>query len=112
MWVHRCIIVNALIRDQAAALCAALAGSGGANMFETPLSATGQEPPTHYISSGMIEEEFALMLEDPELVVEVSQGTVTLEQAQGLLSMADISTETPQEAFARLGLKLVVTAPN
>ena len=106
-WVHRCIIVHSAIRDQAAALCASLAGPGGTGMFETPLSASGQEPATHYISSGMIEEEFALMLENPELVVEASEGAVTLEQAQALLSMADVSEETPQQAFERLGLQII-----
>ena len=106
-WVHRCIIVHAAIRDQAAGLCAALAGPGGTGMFETPLSSTGQEPATHYISSGMIEEEFAAMLENPELVVEASEGAVTLEQAQALLSMSDVSEETPQQAFERLGLQII-----
>ena len=106
-WVHRCIIVNSAIRDQAAALCAALAGPGGTGMFETPLSADGHEPATHYISSGMIEEPFALMLENPELVVEASQGAVTLEQAQALLAMSDVSDEVPQVALERIGLQII-----
>ena len=106
MWVHRTIIVTADIRDAAAGICAQLAGHGGSNMFTTPLSVNGQMPASHYVSSGMIEDEFASMLENPSLVVEASGGAVTLGQAQALLSMTDVSTETPHEAFGRLGLKM------
>ena len=62
MWVHRTIIVPAVLVDAARAACAGLAGPGGSGMFMTPLSPTGEVPPTHYISSGLIETPFADLL--------------------------------------------------
>ncbi len=48
--------------DLARSLCATLAGDGGSGMFTTALSATGDDPPTHYISSGLIESDFSDLL--------------------------------------------------
>ena len=62
MWVHRTIIVPAAVVGAARAACAGLAGPGGSGMFTTPLSTTGEAPPTHYISSGLIEAPFADLL--------------------------------------------------
>lgn len=62
MWVHRTIIVPAPVSESARAACAGLAGPGGSGMFVTPLSQTGEAPPTHYISSGLIEAPFADLL--------------------------------------------------
>ena len=62
MWVHRTIIVHASVVESARAACAGLAGPGGSGMFTTPLSPTGEAPPTHYISSGLIEAPFADLL--------------------------------------------------
>ena len=62
MWVHRTIIVPASIAEPARAACVGLAGPGGTGMFTTPLSTTGEAPPTHYISSGLIEVPFADLL--------------------------------------------------
>lgn len=62
MWTHRTIIVPASIVESARAACAGLAGPGGSGMFMTPLSTTGEAPPTHYISSGLIEAPFADLL--------------------------------------------------
>ena len=122
-WTHRSIIVAAAHRDLAAQLCAVLAGPGGSNMFITPLSSTGAEPATHYISAGMIEDNFAALLpldamvDDvwtrtyaglPETIVQLYNATdnppVTLEQVTAVFATADVSEEDPHAAMARLGL--------
>ena len=126
MWLHRSIIVAAAQRDLAAQLCAVLAGPGGSNMFTTPLSRTGAELATHYISAGMIEDNFAALLpldalvDDvwtrtyagrPETIVQLYNATdnppVTLEQVTAVFATADVSEEDPHQAMARLGLQIV-----
>ena len=62
IWTYRTMIVPAAIRNQAVDLCASIAGEAGSNMFDAPLSFTGMLPATHYISSGLISQEFADML--------------------------------------------------
>lgn len=39
-----------------------LAPLGGANMYNTGLSANGQSPATYWVSSGYIDEEYALLM--------------------------------------------------
>lgn len=123
IWLHRSIIVAADQRDLAAQLCAVLAGPGGSNMFTTQLSPNGAEPATHYISAGMIEDNFAALLpldalvDDvwtrtypglPETIVQLYNATdnppVTLEQVTAVFATADVSEEDPHQAMARLGL--------
>lgn len=124
-WVHRCLIVPAEHVDLARVLCETLAGPGGAGMFTAPLSPTGQEPSTHFISSGAIEEPFAQLLPlltfppdaepvllpgQPELIAHLAaqQGmTVTPEQVQALLVASDVSDQEAFTALARLGLQIV-----
>ena len=84
MWIYRNLIIAAAQRDLAAQLCAVLAGPGGSNMFTTPLSPTGLEPATHYISAGMIEDRFLQRIDRPygqlhraALLVRVSPETQT-----------------------------------
>ena len=122
-WTHRSIIVAADQRDLAAQLCAVLAGAGGSGMFVTALSADGAEPATHFISSGLIEDNFAALLpldalvDDvwtrtyaglPETIVQLYNATdnppVTLAQVQAVFAEADVSEEDPHAAIARLGL--------
>ena len=130
MWLHRSIIISADQRDLAAQLCAVLAGPGGSNMFTTPLSADGAAPATHYISAGMIEDNFAALLpldalvDDvwtrtypglPETIVQLYNATdnppVTLNQVTAVFATADVSEEDPHQAMARLGLQ-IVTPPD
>ena len=130
MWVHRTIIVPAAIAGAARAACAGLAGSGGSNMFTTPLSPTGEAPPTHYISSGMIEEPFADLLpltsvsyaEDGTPFTETRPGNVALTvqlaadaglplteaEVSALLYAVDVSAQSAQDALTLRGLRLVV----
>ena len=126
MWIYRNLIVAADQRDLAAQLCAVLAGAGGSNMFTTPLSADGAAPATHYISSGLIEDNFAALLpldamvDDvwtrtyaglPETIVQLYNATdnppVTLDQVTAVFASADVSEQDPHQAMARLGLQIV-----
>lgn len=130
MWTHRTIIVPASIVEPARAACAGLAGLGGSGMFTTPLSPTGEAPPTHYISSGLIEEPFADLLpltsvsyaEDGTPSIETGPGNVALTvqlatdaglliteaEVSALLSAVDVSDQSAEDALARLGLKIII----
>lgn len=130
MWVHRTIIVPAAIVDAARAACAGLAGPGGSGMFTTPLSPTGEAPPTHYISSGLIEAPFADLLpltsvsyaEDSTPSVETRPGNVALTtqlasaaglpitegEVSALLAAVDVSDSAAEDALARLGLRIII----
>ena len=106
-------------------LCATLAGPGGSGMFTTPLSPTGQEPATHYISAGAVEEPFAQLLPltefpadaepviypgQPDLIAQMAsaQGmTVTPEEVRALLAASDVSEQEAFTALARLVLQIV-----
>lgn len=79
-------------------------------MFVVPLSADGSEPATHYISSGLIDEDFAALLASPQAMHDglAQIGIdVPLQQCEGILSAADVSTESGHDAMARLGLMFV-----
>jgi hypothetical protein len=100
-------------------------------MFTTGLSPTGDEPATHYISSGGISEGFAALVPftvwaqegDPPQWVEVSHDPgkpaktyelciqagleVTLEAIEVMYASADVTAENPWAAMARMGLQLV-----
>lgn len=130
MWTHRTIIVPATLAESARAVCVGLAGPGGSNMFTTPLSPTGEAPPTHYISSGLIEEPFADLLpltsvsyaEDGTPFTETRPGNVALTvqlaadaglplteaEVSALLSAVDVSAQSAQDALTLRGLRMVV----
>lgn len=124
MNVKTTIIVTAAHVANARAMGAALtpAGSG---MYTTALSANGANPAIHYVSSGLIQEQFAALLADP---VALRNAALSGAQAQGItlsVTQADVDAlvataivhdgthpttgqpETPHELFARLGLKIV-----
>lgn len=123
-WVHRCMIVPAEHADLARKLCETLAGPGGAGMFTTALSTTGLDPATHYISSGLIESDFADLLPlielpadadpvihpgQPDLITQMAtdQGMgVTVDEVQALLASVDVTEQPPTDALDRLGLRL------
>ena len=106
-WVHRTIIVPNAHVDIARAACEHLAGAGGSGMYTTPLSPNGALPATHYISSGLIEDTFAALLADPELLSAVA-GQSGLDPAPLLaaVAVADITDEPADVALARLRLQL------
>lgn len=129
---QRAMIVPAVFQQLAQGLCAAAAqGGAGAGMFTTALSADGNEPATHYISSGRIEDVFADLLPlttvtpaevegDPAVVstqagkveeVEAiaAQAGITLPAGTiaALFAAIDVSDQEPFVAMARVGLELV-----
>lgn len=105
-WTHRCMIVPDGIAERCRELAATLTPAG-AGMWTTPLSPTGAEPATHYISSGLVDQVLADMLESPEALAD---GTgITLAEAQAILSAADVSQDDPHDAMTRLGLILITT---
>ena len=129
-WAHRTIIAPAAFQQLAQALCEAAAeGAAGKGMLTTPLSETGTEPATHYLSSGYIEQQFADILplttvsQDGEGLpsvdtrpgnVAVVEGLAAQAGAQvpvgtiaALLGAVDVSEQGPFEAVARLGLVMV-----
>ena len=125
MMTHRTFIVPAAVVDMARTMCVGLAGEAGDNMFTTELSATGSDPVTHYISSGVISDEMAALLPlttvnpdgtvttapgDPAYAVELAAQagiTVTVEQVAGLLAAVDVSDQEGFAALDRAGLKMV-----
>lgn len=114
-----------LARDIAAAF-----GPGGIGMFTTPLSASGLEPASHYISSGYIPAEFVSLApsttwtqdEDGQWIATAhypgDAATVfayatqagiecTLEDVEGVFSRSDCSGQEPFVAMGRMGLMIV-----
>ena len=127
MWLYRNLIIASAQRDLAADICATLAGAGGSGMFVTALSPSGAEPATHYISSGLIEDNFAALLPLDAMVDDVwtriSDGMaqtvvdlyneakpdtpITLAQVGAVFAGSDVSEQEPLVAMARLGLVMV-----
>lgn len=99
-------------------------------MFTTGLSPTGDEPATHYISSGGISEGFAALVpfavwaQEPDgqwgeisrdpgkpaqtfALCQQAGLETTLEAIEVLYALADVTAENPWVAMGRLGLQLV-----
>lgn len=127
--LHRTIIVPKAKQALSQSLCAGLSPNGDAGMFIVGLSASGEAPASHYISSGQISDDMAALLPcssvdadgnvttapgHPELVVSLAtQAGITVTQAQidALYASVDISDQEPFAAMARLGLKMVQVPP-
>ena len=125
VWTYRAIIVPDAQVTYARELSAAVAGPAGDGMYTTPLSATGQEPATHWISAGLISEDFAALLPfttfrafeelDPSpgnaaQVAEIAtaNGYPTTEaDVQALFDASEVTDEEAHEVMARLGLQMV-----
>lgn len=126
---HRTIIIPASAQRNAQALCKGLAGAAGDGMFVVGLSASGEAPATHYISSGPISTEMAALLpcktvtkdaegKDvvttapgmPEAVPDLAAKakiSTTKAKITALYASIDVSDQPPFEAMARLGLQMV-----
>ncbi len=131
MDVYRNLIVPADQAPLARLIAATLDPVNCSDMFTTGLSPTGDEPATHYISSGGISEGFAALVPftvwaqegDPPEWVEVSHDPgkpvktyelclqagleVTLEAIEVMYASADVTAENPWAAMSRMGLQLV-----
>lgn len=107
-----------------------LAPIGGKNMYTTGLSSDGTEPATYWISSGLIDPNYAALtpllewtldeqgvwqktvisLGHPETIVQMCAEAgleVTLAEVEDLLNASDVTLEPPQQSWTRLGLQLV-----
>jgi len=126
IYTNLTIILPAAAQALAQGLCQAAAGEAGAGMFTTGLSATGEAPATHFISSGAIETQFANILPlstittvDEVTTVERSAGdlaavvqlaadagvAVDLATVGGLFAALDVTAQDPFAAMKRLGLR-------
>jgi hypothetical protein len=130
MDVYRNLIVPADQAPLARLIAATLDPVNCQDMFQTGLSPTGDEPATHYISSGGISDNFAALVpfsiwqQDPEgqweeldhtdgqpevtyKLCQDAQLDVTLEQIKTLYASADVTAENPWLAMSRMQLQLV-----
>ena len=128
-YTHRTIIVPAAFQQLAQGLCEAIAeGDAGKGMFTTGLSASGEFPATHYISSGHIEQQFADILplttvnQDGEGLPDIYTRPGNVEAVEAMAAQAgvdlppgtiaalfaaiDVSYQGPFEAMSRLGLSI------
>lgn len=127
MTTLRTIVIPASLQAKAQGLCKGLAGIAGDGMFATGLSATGNAPATHYVSSGPISDDMAALLPctsvlqvDGKDVVTTSPGmpdavpalakkagiTTTITAIKTLYASIDVSDQEPFAAMARLGLQI------
>jgi hypothetical protein len=136
MDVFRTLITSAEEAPLARLVCSTLGGLPYEGMFEVGLSPTGDEPATHYISSGGVGENFAKLApfstwawEQPDpnqpgqwVETEYSPGypqitaercaeaglEVTTEAIEFMYAASDVTDEPWQTALARLGLQRIV----
>lgn len=127
--LFRTLIIQAQDADTSRAIAAAF-GPGGSGMWQTPLSASGNEPATHYISSGYIPSEFVALAPSTTWTMDENGNWVasdiypgdaaavygfcqqeglpyTLAQITGVLSRSDGSAQEPFTAMGRLGLTII-----
>lgn len=106
-WTHRTIIVPNSVVVPARMACEALAGTGGSGMYSVPLSPTGELPATHWISSGLIEQDFADLLANPDALAAVAtQAGLDPEPLVAIVAASDVTDDPADVALARLGLQL------
>lgn len=130
--IFRTLIVPAADAPLARQIAVTLSPVGGSGMWTTGLSPSGKDPATHYVSTGLIGPDFAMLVpctfwamdEDGDWIVTGSEpgnaslvvlacGAVdpplalTEKQVQGVMDRADISDQEPFVAFSRMGLKLI-----
>ena len=129
MDIFRTLIVPAANVDLARAIAASF-GPGGVGMFTTPISASGSDPATHYISSGYVPSEYGYLVPlqvwsqdqngdwvlvgtepgDPVAVytAATAQGVVcTQADVDALFAAADVTEQEPFTAMGRLGLTII-----
>lgn len=127
--IFRTLIIPAANVDLARAVGASF-GPGGAGMWTTPLSASGSDPATHYISTGYVPPEYGFLVPlqvwtldenndwvlvstepgDPVAVymAATSQGVVcTQADIDALFAAADVTEQEPFTAMGRMGLTMI-----
>jgi hypothetical protein len=109
MQTLRTMIVPAALVEQVRSLAIALAGDAAAGMWTTGLSPDGSVPPTHYVSSGYIEEQFSAVIASPEALAAAAQ--IPIPAAAAILAGCVISDGPPMAVIAEAGLQLAEEAP-
>jgi hypothetical protein len=127
--IFRTLVVTASDAPLAREIAASF-GPGGVGMFTTPLSASGLDPATHYISSGYVPPEYGYLVPlqvwsqdangnwvlvgtepgDPVAVytAATAQGVVcTQDDVDDLFAAADVTEQEPFTAMGRLGLTII-----
>ena len=129
--VFRTMIVPAAQQALAQQIAVTVASVAGQGMWTSAFSADGQEPATHYCSTGYIGPEWEVLMPlqtweeidgtwtqtdaDPgdaaQLLVAIHAAdpdtTITLPQLVGLFAVCDVTMQDPWVAFGRLGLQTV-----
>lgn len=130
--IFRTLILPAADAPLARSIAVTLAPAGGSNMWTQGLSPSGKPPATHYVSTGLIGPDFAMLVPSTFWALDeagdwIVTGTepgnaglvvyacaavkpplkLTAQQVQGLMDRADISPQEPFTAFSRMGLRLV-----
>ncbi len=130
--IFRTLIVPAADAPLARQIALTLSPVGGSGMWLAGLSPSGQEPATHFVSTGLIGPDFAMLVpctfwavdEDGDWIVTGSEpGNASLvvlacaavdpplqlteAEVQGIMDRADISEQEPFTAFSRMGLQLI-----
>ena len=130
MWDFRTLIIPTSQAQLARDIAATLSPTAGQNMWITGLSATGNAPATHYVSTGLISPEFAALVPeqvweqdangdwtlvgstpgDPVLCYQmcVAAGmSVTQAEVDAVYAAADVTAQEPFVAMGRMGLQMV-----
>ena len=127
--VFRTMIVPSAHVTLARQIAETIAPVAGAGMWQSPLSPDGQEPATHYVSTGYIGPEWEVLMPlqtweeidgvwtqtDAEPgdaaqlfgVLQQLGSDITLAQIVDLYGAADVTTQEPFLAFGRMGLQQV-----
>lgn len=103
--VFRTLTITAAAAPIASQLAAALPAGGG--MFVAGYHPRGNPGAVIYVSEGEIEQDFADALTSPEALVEMlaeAKVTITMDQANALLSQATVSERPFAEIAAELDL--------
>jgi hypothetical protein len=129
--VFRTMIVPAAEVALARQIATTVAPVAGVGMWTTPLSSSGQEPATSYVSTGFIAPEWEVLMplqtweevdgvwtqtdaypgDAVQLLAAIQAAdpdtTITLPQLVGLFATCDVTMQDPWVAFQRLGLQIV-----
>ena len=132
-WSFRTLIVTAADAPLARSIAVTLSPEGGKQMWIAGLSADGSEPATHFVSTGAISPEFAVLM--PSQTWEQDENgtwtmtdsvpgdaamlhglcvaagmTVTLQDIEAVFTASDVTEQEPGVALTRLGLVAVQPA--
>lgn len=128
-WAYRNMIVADAVVDTCRSLAMLLAGEGQ-KLWTTPLSADGKEPATHWISTGLIEEQFAALMPlgtwaqdekgtwylesyydgQPQLLSQLATDAgypITEFEVVQVFDQCDVTLQDPQTSYSRLGLQMI-----